>query len=66
MKKTIIKTFDKIIVILLIAFAGIFSGCKSDDDRNNKYETKRYGMPPAEYKIVENETNNENNETINK
>ena len=63
MKKIIIKTFDKIIVVLLIVFAGIFSGCKSDDDRNN-YGANKYGMPPAKYKVIENETNTEDVETI--
>ena len=41
MKKQIIKSFDKIIVVLL-GMLGIFNSCKE--------QPEKYGMPPVEYK----------------
>jgi len=42
MKKPIIKSFDKVIVLLLFIF-GVCSSCT---------EPEKYGMPPAEYGMI--------------
>jgi len=59
MKKPIIKSFDKVIVLLLFIF-GVFSSCSKDDPQPEYGITFMYGVPPlGEGKsiIIKEETN---------
>jgi putative lipoprotein (rSAM/lipoprotein system) len=47
MKKTAIRFFDKM-VVLLLGIAGLFAGC---DEINNSDPVVEYGMPSADYEI---------------
>ena len=50
MKKSIIKFWDKIIVVLL-GLLGVFNSCKSDCTDNSGGMVAKYGMPQATYEI---------------
>jgi len=49
MRKRVIKSFERIIVLLLV-IVGAFSSCKKEDPKPNYGDNvKRYGCPEAPY-----------------
>ena len=49
MKKQIIKSFERVIVLLLVIM-GAFSSCKKDEPKPNYGDNaQRYGCPEARY-----------------